>query len=243
MLHKNTLIDCYKTLNIATDIEWSELRKQYKKQAHKWHPDRYKENSKERQVANEKIKELTAAYQQLAKFYKKYGVLPTFETPPPIKKTPKPPPQPKRTPTTATATATAKPDTTTQTKSRFRHSVVVIIAAAVVTILLRGLPHIENKMPTTFSLKESEVQASYAKKPETESKIRKTKKARATFSYGAGIGEVISKQGAPDTVEGNTWFYGKSKINFINGRVSSWTHDPDDPLNVHLKKQYFQRAP
>lgn len=235
MLHKNTLIDCYKTLNIATDIEWSELRKQYKKQAHKWHPDRYKENSKERQVANEKIKQLTAAYQQLANFYKKHGELPVFETPPPIKKTPKPTPQPKKTPTKATA----KPSASTQKKSRFRHSVVAVIAAAVVTILLRGLPHIENKMQSASPLKEPEMKAPYAKKPEKEKKIRKTnnktnKKVRATFSYGAGIGEVISKQGAPDAVEGNTWFYGKSKVTFINGRVSSWTHDPDDPLNVHL---------
>ncbi len=234
MQDKNALINCYKVLNVSTDIEWSELRKQYKKLAHKWHPDRYKEGSNEKQIANDKIKQLTVAYQQLENFYKKHGELPTFETPSPTR-----PAQKNTTPRSTTKPTTKKNgnktrDTAIQKQSRFKHSVVAIIAATSIAILLQGLPHIENKQSNSRSHQEIETNASSENKPEIVNKFRKTKKTNATFSYGASIGEVISKQGTPDTVEGNTWFYGKSKITFINGRVANWTHDPDDPLNVHL---------
>mmetsp|Transcript_24275 Transcript_24275/g.26968 ORF Transcript_24275/g.26968 Transcript_24275/m.26968 type:complete len:348 (-) Transcript_24275:126-1169(-) len=67
--------DYYKTLNISRNATQSEIRKAYKKQALKWHPDRNQDN---KEAAEEKFKEVSEAYEVLndpekRKIYDKFG--------------------------------------------------------------------------------------------------------------------------------------------------------------------------
>ena len=78
--------ECYQILRIKPDSDWDELRKSYKLQIQKWHPDRYKDKSAEKDAANEKIKKLNIAYQQLFRYFQEHGSLPEI-------KQDKPPPQ------------------------------------------------------------------------------------------------------------------------------------------------------
>ena len=68
--------DCYKILRINPNCSWAELRKSYKKSIQKWHPDRFKDASKEKLAAEDKIKVINIAYNQLNKYYKSNGALP-----------------------------------------------------------------------------------------------------------------------------------------------------------------------
>lgn len=70
--------DCYQILGLNPDCSWSELRKTYKKSIQKWHPDRFEDGSKEKAAANDKIKTINIAYNQVYKYYRTKGILPSI---------------------------------------------------------------------------------------------------------------------------------------------------------------------
>jgi len=71
--------DCYRILTVESDCKWEELRKAYKLQIKKWHPDRFHDNETQKLLAEEKIKHINAAYKQLLDYFRKYGELPTTD--------------------------------------------------------------------------------------------------------------------------------------------------------------------
>lgn len=79
MKQRYTIGDCYKILLINPDCSWEELRKAYRLQVKKWHPDRFPSGSQEKLLAEDKIKYITAAYKQISVHYREYGRLPEIE--------------------------------------------------------------------------------------------------------------------------------------------------------------------
>lgn len=70
--------DYYKLLEIDKTATQEEIRKAYRKMVKKWHPDRHQEN---KQVAEEKFKEIQEAYEILSdpekrKLYDRFGFIP-----------------------------------------------------------------------------------------------------------------------------------------------------------------------
>ncbi|VAW64740.1 hypothetical protein MNBD_GAMMA11-1321, partial [hydrothermal vent metagenome] len=70
---------CYKILGLSPGCSWNVLRRSYKSLIHKWHPDRLSDNSLEKEIAYEKIKDINVAYSQLYRFYRKNSILPPIE--------------------------------------------------------------------------------------------------------------------------------------------------------------------
>ncbi|KPK56674.1 MAG: hypothetical protein AMJ84_02545 [Acidithiobacillales bacterium SM23_46] len=54
----------------------------------------------------------------------------------------------------------------------------------------------------------------------------------AFFGVGSNRSTVRAIQGPPTRSEGNTWYYGDSKVHFIGDRVTSWDETPLSPLRV-----------
>lgn len=52
------------------------------------------------------------------------------------------------------------------------------------------------------------------------------------FDIRSSKDEVIALQGTPTAVSQNTYFYGKSSVTFQDGKVSTWSLSPTDPLHV-----------
>ncbi|MFK5950594.1 MAG: J domain-containing protein, partial [Methylococcales bacterium] len=77
--------DCFQILDITPDCSWAELRKSYKKLIQKWHPDRFKDNSKEKAGADNKIKTINIAFKQISSYYRSNGSLPPIEEKPKTK--------------------------------------------------------------------------------------------------------------------------------------------------------------
>jgi len=90
MKQRYTIGDCYKILLINPDCSWEELRKAYRLQVKKWHPDRFPAGSKEKLLAEDKIKYITAAYKQISVHYREHGSLPNVEENPEQQEVPKP---------------------------------------------------------------------------------------------------------------------------------------------------------
>ena len=59
------LKQCYATLEIHENADTEEIRQAYRDLVTIWHPDQYQGNPRLQEKANEKLKELNAAYDML----------------------------------------------------------------------------------------------------------------------------------------------------------------------------------
>lgn len=69
----------YSILGVFQDDGWEKVRSAYRQQIKRWHPDRLQDSS-HRKIAEEKSKEINQAYQNLADYYREFGVLPPDHT-------------------------------------------------------------------------------------------------------------------------------------------------------------------
>jgi hypothetical protein len=54
------------------------------------------------------------------------------------------------------------------------------------------------------------------------------------FTVGSTRKEVRAVQGMPTWVQGDTWHYGSSRVQYKKGRVKGWASSPDHPLRARL---------
>lgn len=245
MKRRYSYTDCYKILNIEPGCSWDELRKAYKIQIQKWHPDRFPEQSAEKLAADDKIKRITAANQQLVAYYRKHSRLPDPES----SNTPGALPTPGRQPQYASATAPTQP-AAIKPKISSRPSLLPIFILILIISFMAwhytpgrspaptvkilepqkndtGKKTVTNPMLLATPVKSSENLAGLpasSLKPETEELI----------SYGSTVGAVIAIQGPPTSQIGDTWFYGDSEIYFMDGRVIGWRHMPGSALKISV---------
>jgi len=260
MKQKYSFEDCYKILNTNTECSWNALRKSYKLLIQKWHPDRYKDGSTEKHTAEEKIKELNKAYQQLLKYYRKNGALPRIEPT-------KPRSEQKNTnqnsaqsrPQTPSFTEPKKRKKPEKTGRKNKAPTRIAVFASIVAIIIsyssldfstdRNSIKSEPKNPLLdrnyiradphHSLEHDKSKTTkYGADVNTRKKKNKTKKIHKQFTYGSSIVDVIMIQGTPTKVEGDTWYYGESKVYFHNGIVQRWERKLGSPLSagITLKK-------
>ncbi|MCW9055067.1 MAG: J domain-containing protein [Gammaproteobacteria bacterium] len=255
--------ECYQILRIKPDCNWDELRKSYKLQIQKWHPDRYKDKSTEKDAANEKIKKLNIAYQQLFRYFQEHGSLPEI-------KQDKPPPQINPVKSTLNSEAIYnhknKDAPISSNKKKGIRSTLFITTFSILTIyfLAEYIPNentskqtqkhdsqkriiintSETTLTKTTTLKHPKDSA-LPGKLETHQPLIGSQKGSANsdsllekeekfFSYGSSIGDVINIQGVPDKIEDNIWFYGNSKVHFNNGKVTRWEREVGSPLKANI---------
>jgi len=56
------------------------------------------------------------------------------------------------------------------------------------------------------------------------------------FTVGSTKDEVLLTQGTPTSFGEYSWHFGLSRVDFQNGKVTSWYNSPLDPLKVNLQK-------
>ena len=261
MNQKYSYKECYQILRIKSDCNWTELRKSYKLQIQKWHPDRYKENSPQKNAANNKIKHLNIAFQQLSNYRQEHGSLPVIEQ---VNFTASPSIVSHSKPTTPKTNNTQYRSTATNHREKKKKTTTTLILtiAAILYILFRTPQDIDNndseqahikntiinsKLQTKSTIQEKKNIKTPANQFESinhsltpvinnsaTSEPDATDQSETFFTFGSTIGEVISIQGVPDKIENNVWFYGKSKVFFIDGKVSKWERIPSHPLKAHI---------
>src|SRR5882672_10374697 len=66
----------YAALGVDPDTDWETLRRRYRRLMGQWHPDRFSGDTASREIAEERSKQITIAYQALWKYKRQHGVLP-----------------------------------------------------------------------------------------------------------------------------------------------------------------------
>lgn len=226
----------YAALGITSDTNWGTLRARYQRLISQWHPDRFSEDQAGKNFAEERSKEIIAAYQVLAKYRQEHGVLPPLE---PIGDSVAQEPwrdadftsdgvafdAPAAAP--AVDTGGAAPQTSGSTAKHWRRiALAVFIAFPVVFFADRYTTRRAPDVGTPDNPVRSE--AAETAPPET---------ARAQHGVGwiwvgSTVGDVYAAQGIPTSTEGETWHYGKSEVRFLRGKVISWNQHPDSPLRI-----------
>ena len=180
-------------------------------------------------MAEERSKQITRAYKELETYRRRHGALPPLPSAAPAVAEPVRPDEqhsdslrPKRQAEPASADAWGR-ESAKRTKPKALKGIAVsLLAIGVLSYLAIG--HQES-----WKLDEDEPSASSTAEPEPQAT---SPSDAARISVGSTLGEVYSVQGVPTTTKGNTWYYGQSQIQFLQGRVVSWQEHPANPLRV-----------
>lgn len=227
----------YQLLGLTPGDSWQTLRDCYKSAVRKWHPDRFTDNEQERGVAEEKTKEINRAYQELQEYFQLNGRLPLNPIVPPVdeitttdssynKQDLNPPAFEQR---TWEPSATHEPNPAGVGR-RLKLAIILLIAILLLYYLFvldaDELPGANQHLETV-----PVVPSVSLVDPVTESLPKKY------FTVGSSLGEVHSIQGIPTRTENDIWYYGDSKVVFVNGKVAHWVESTEHKLSARSEDE------
>lgn len=225
----------YRLLGIQPGADWKQVRRAYKKLVNLWHPDRFHHDPRQRKIAEEKTKEITRSYQELAEYFKKFGAPPAVpETAAAADRgSPAPPANPAQ--PAADAPAPGDPEMPPApsvharrqgTKWRLRLAVVLALSGAVYLTWRFDAGGPEELAPPGNARVHHDAREAL--------RDRDTGAHAPHFTIGSSLGEVYSIQGVPTRTENDVWHYGDSKVFFADGKVIRWEESMETPLRVAL---------
>jgi len=233
-----SFLECYKTLDIVEDCDWTALRKKYKTLIQQCHPDRFPENSTARNTAEEEVRLYNAAYKQISDYYRVNKRLPPRSDNKTDTDTSKYTPRKKKPPIKHVDSHRR----IKSTKKIFNIKKAIFILLAISSFFLLTQykqlesikpPHPASNTQTKTQIKSDEV---IPEKIGETTSSEKTAPNIEYFSIGSSVGEVILTQGEPTHIENNTWYYGESSVTYNEGIVSDWYRHPLHPLNAKIKE-------
>ena len=232
--------ECYQILGITGECDWQTIRKKYKSLIQQHHPDRFKENTPEHIASQKSIREFNAAYKTISDYYALNHCLPPSEKlTPPLPANDSKSIRKKRPPV-------SQQRTTKKANTRRAKPVKRILASSLLTVILIIFIYQSFDEASSENGQEKNIEKSMEisninalnniKSPvETPDVIQQSKEqSDLSYSLGASLGEVISIEGEPTSIEGSTWHYGKSSLTFSKGVVSGWHRHPDHPLKLRV---------
>jgi hypothetical protein len=230
----------YTTLGVNPDTDWETLRGHYKRLIGQWHPDRFSGDTTSREIAEERSKQITIAYQALGNYRREHGVLPPRT---PAKDAGTQGPRPYADPESTRVNSQAHTETgamgaaiSEPAKSRPGRGIALALLAVAGALYLAGRyagPIAPDYSTTGDKLEREDPLA-------TQAPAESPRPELGWIWPGSTVGEVYAVQGVPTSTEGETWHYGKSQIRFAQGKVVSWNQHPENPLRI-ARDQPVQR--
>lgn len=230
----DSYLEHYQLLGLQAGDSWQTLRRAYRSQMRRWHPDRFGRNDAERQRAEERTKAINQAYQELVAFYEQHGKLPLdAEASPPSVATTQDWPAEPGSGWAAGATSAASQYTWQTPPSAVRHglrnTLLIGALAVIVLALVTWKPDDTDTVPEPTLAAAPSVPSTLNNGHAGETALLATE---AQFGVGSTFGEVHAIQGTPTQVNGDTWQYGEARVHFRDGRVISWIDSEPPRLKV-----------
>ena len=228
--------ECYLTLGATPDTDWESLRSNYRRLIGRWHPDRFSGDAAAKKLAEERSKQITIAYQTLEKYHREHGALPATG------RAAVPAQEPARSaePMSERPGSEAQVDTpeseeppvrafTKRRPLRKRHAAIALLFCVLITAVYFAPLYQDERESDDYG------PAASVQEPRVATPVpppKESLRGSPGISIGSTLGEVYAIQGVPTVTEGNTWYYGNSRIRFAKGKVISWNEHPDDPLRI-----------
>lgn len=240
---------CYQILGLKSGCTWKELRQTYKKSIQTWHPDRYDEGTKEKIAANEKIKMINIAYNQVFRYYKEKGQLPSIA---PKRLERKQASKSRQNKTESREDLTERKEFKNRPQNLKKKRKLPLVKSIISITVVIGAYYLftdgtTTQIPETPFTKNSESIEPELNKNKSHNQRQSDilfKKNDADvsrtdehnyFTTGSGISDVINAQGIPTNTEGNIWYYNKAEVHFSEGKVTHWVRGKDTQLKVRLE--------
>ena len=241
----------YRTLGVEPGCTWHELRSAYRRLVQTTHPDRFVPESRDKELAEEKLKTINRAFQNLANYRQHHGTLPNLAVPDPDIRTSAESAADMRSPADTARNdpynpretrideeqIPQSPDSLQNQNARLR--TVLLWAGAILVMVAFFVDEIWTTSP------EEALVAEVAQRPvplaQTATPLGAHQAGTTTasapgkyFTVGSSMGEVYDVQGIPTATEEGVWHYGNSKVFFNKGAVSSWEQNPPPLLKADL---------
>ena len=233
---------CYLALEVEPGCDRTQLRRSYLRLVRAWHPDRFHQQPERQALAEEKIKEINQAYQVLSGYCDRHGNLPGAS---PGRERHSldgtgdrcPAEEPRR--PWAPSAALTDPEWSTSPLARpaakssnlLRLVLIGLTAWAIYALLWpQGQAPAPLPVPKYGRPFTSSSQPSQARPASTG--MNNPTGNNEFFTVGSTQDEVQAVQGIPDSIRNGVWYYGKSRVYFVDGTVLRWVNDPSDPLRV-----------
>jgi hypothetical protein len=224
----------YATLGVDPDTDWQTLRRRYQRLIGQWHPDRFSGDATSKEIAEERSKQITIAYQTLGNYRREHGVLPPRKRAI-VERWGQEPrhhvdPVSDRVHSIDHAETGAMGATVSEPpKSRPGHGRRIALALFAVILAL----YLADRYAGTMTPDDSRP-GDKLNRPEIAAKasVESPPREPRWIWTGSTVGEVYAVQGVPTSTQGETWHYGKSQIRFAQGKVISWNQHPDNPLRI-----------
>lgn len=240
----------YRILGIQPGVSWKQLRQAYKKMVNAWHPDRFQQDARQKRLAEEKTKEITQSYKELADYYMKFGVLPLpiEEEAPPVTGESSVPADPVE--DMAAGAEIPEPVPAAAHTGDSRRWMSGRRARIFASLALLGSAYYFWQQAPGEPANHTPVETG----PVVPAPLAAPGRDHAApsaghFTTGSSLGEVYAIQGVPTHTENDVWHYGNSKIYFAGGKVIGWEENMDSPLRVSLvpgqaasDNRYFRRG-
>jgi DnaJ domain len=235
----------YNNLGLSPGCSYGQFKNAYRKLIKKWHPDKQDGLlEKNKDLADRKAKEINIAFNKLSDYFKEHGKLPDITSyPGNTNKANRDrdvsgsvfTAQPTHSSTSQwsdSINTTKQPATDNQRKERkpyhsSRALKLISVSLALFTVMIiagiffdKGNNKTDYGPPNIGHINNSKIHDQYSLK------------TRTLFEVGSSKGEVYSAQGVPTKTEGDTWFYGSSKVIFREGRVVEWEEEGPFILNT-----------
>ena len=226
--------DCYAALEVTPDTDWKTLRANYKRLIGRWHPDRFSADPARKDIAEERCKRITLAYQALEQYRREHGVLPLIAHA--RNQEPDIGTASDRTGTedrAGTVTEETADRTHAPRKPEHRYRVAIVLTIFVAAIYLFS------RDPNAVTPHDNQAADSDTDTVTQAPPVAQTAGESGGISIGSTLGEVYSIQGVPTLTQGDTWYYGKSQVRFSKGQVISWEEHPDNPLRIAPDQPVF----
>ena len=223
------LINSLKVLELELGASWEDVRTSYKRLVQAAHPDRFTDEAA-KLSAEKRIVEINGAYKQLSDYRKKHGHLPKTKIPverPDLEQVRHN--QQRQEEWRNNARTSFQAGYSSRGKRRRLRTWLALAGIGVVIWGISNLstsPDQETGDPVAVSTKSKHKYRDYL------SEDTEPADDPVYITIGSTIGEVIEAQGKPDRIDNNRWHYGKSWIQFENGRVETWNNDPENPIHV-----------
>jgi hypothetical protein len=221
----------YAILGVDPDTDWGTLRKHYRRLIGQWHPDRFSGDATSKEIAEERSKQITIAYQTLENYRREHGVLP---------------PRKRTTEDKGAHGARRHADPVSDSAQSIDHAETGAMGAtpieprksrpggrrSIALALFIVIPALYLADRYAGSIAPGDTRPSdKLDRPDIATKAP-VESPRRWIWTGSTVGEVYAVQGVPTFTQGETWHYGKSQIRFAQGKVISWNQHPDNPLRI-----------
>lgn len=233
----NDFANDYRQLDLAPGCSLSALKAARRRLVKSWHPDHFPGGSAEKRRAEERIKEINIAFDRLLDYHRRFGALPPASTatpettldPTPAAGASAPPPN-RSTPTNRPSN---KPDSRgLSPRAKISRPLRWAIALVAVILLNETIRTNVEPEPASDDTQESTEASPAQQTARSEPPANAAPIPQRFFKVGSTIDDVYSIQGPPTFAENGVWHYGKSKIYFTNGVVTSWESSSANPLSV-----------